>query len=173
MLTHTLFRFCPACGRGGIVVFEKNGMQCTSCGYVYFHNCASAVAAIIETRLGILYTKRNHAPKKGLLDLPGGFADYHESFEDALRREIREELGLKLTNISYFGSFPNEYRYRRVTYFTIDAVFTCRAMDLSALKPNAEIARVFFAKPSSIDYAAVAFDSARNAIKAYAASLRR
>jgi NAD+ diphosphatase len=170
MLTHTLFKFCPSCGKTGIVVFEKNGMQCTSCGYVYFHNCASAVTAIIETDRGILFTKRNQTPKKGLLDLPGGFSDYHESLEDALRREIREELSLELPVLSYFGSFPNVYRYKNVTYFTIDAVFTCRAADLSVMKPNAELAEVFFSSPSSIDLKAIAFDSARNAITAYAAS---
>jgi len=82
--------------------------------------------AIIETDQGILVAKRNHAPKKGMLDLPGGFSDYHESLENAVRREIMEELGLALDRVSYFGSEPNVYRFKGVTYFTIDAIFLCK-----------------------------------------------
>lgn len=173
MLSTTHFKFCPWCGNRAISVFEKNGMQCAACGYVYFHNCASAVTAIIETKRGIIFTKRNHAPKKGLLDLPGGFCDYHESLEDALRREIREELALDLASVSYYGSFPNVYRFKGVTYFTVDSVFICRARTLSSLAPNPEIAAVLFAKPSSIDMKRVAFDSTRRAIRAYAGASKK
>ncbi len=82
-----------------------NAMRCPSCGFVYFHNCASCVAAIITVKQGIVLTVRNRAPKKGLLDLPGGFCNYGESLEDALVREVREELNLELSDLSYFGSF--------------------------------------------------------------------
>ena len=167
MLTHTLFKFCPRCGSRGIVVLEKNGMQCTKCNYVYFHNCASAVMAIIEVNRGILVAKRNHGPKKGLLDLPGGFSEYHESLEQALAREIKEELDLDLKSVSYFGSEPNVYRYKGVTYFTIDAVFVCKPRNFSVMKPNHEISEIFVMKPSSIDLRRVAFKSARNAIRKY------
>jgi NAD+ diphosphatase len=173
MLTHTFFRFCPRCGKRGIASFEKNGMHCPGCGYVYFHNCASSVAAIIETKQGILLTKRNTFPKKGLLDLPGGFSDYHESLEEALTREIREELGCELDRLSYFGSFPNKYRYRSVTYFTIDAVFVCKARNLSRLKPNSELSEVLFAQPSTIDLSRIAFPSTRAAIETYAHGARK
>ena len=80
-----------------------NAMRCPSCGFVYFHNCASCVAAIITVKQGIVLTVRNRAPKKGLLDLPGGFCNYGESLEDALVREVREELNLELSDLSYFG----------------------------------------------------------------------
>jgi NAD+ diphosphatase len=170
MLTHTLFKFCPRCGKSGIAVFEKNGMHCISCGYIYFHNCASAVMAIIEVKQGILVAKRNHIPKKGFLDLPGGFSDYHKSLEDALRREIREELALELATVSYFGSVPNVYRYKGVTYFTIDALFICKPHDFSRMRLNEEISEITVMKPSSIDLSRMAFDSARKAIKKYAAS---
>jgi NAD+ diphosphatase len=170
MLTHTLFKFCPRCGSRGISVLEKNGMQCTKCRYVYFHNCASAVMAIIETNQGILVAKRNHGPKKGFLDLPGGFSDYHETLEQALSREIKEELGLELASVSYAGSEPNVYRYKGVTYFTIDAIFVCKPRNFSAMKLSDEISEIFVMKPSLIDLRRIAFKSARNAIRNYLAA---
>ena len=142
-------------------------MKCLDCGYVYFHNCASAVAAIIETKEGILLSKRNHAPKKNFLDLPGGFSDYNETLETALRREIREELSLELGHMSYFGSFPNIYKHKNVTYFTIDAFFVCTAKDIADMKANEELSEVLIVKPKYIEFEKVAFVSIRNALRKY------
>jgi len=173
MIQQTHFTFCPGCGKKHIAVHEKNGMKCLDCGYVYFHNCASAVAAIIETKDGILLTKRNHAPKKNFLDLPGGFSDYNETLETALRREIREELSLDLSRMSYFGSFPNVYKHKNVTYFTIDAFFVCTAKNISAMNANEELSEVLIVKPKDIDLEKVAFVSIRNALSKYCETCRK
>jgi len=125
------------------------------------------VTAIIETPKGIILTKRNHSPKKGYVDLPGGFSDYHESLETALAREIREELSLELSKVKYFGSFPNEYAFKDVLYFTIDAVFICKPLNILSLRANNEISEVFFVKPKSVALEKIAFASARNALIAY------
>jgi NAD+ diphosphatase len=167
MLTHAPFKFCPRCGGHAIAVHEKNGMRCSECGFVYFHNCASAVIAIIEVKGGILVAKRNQSPKKGHWDLPGGFSDYHESLENAVEREIREELGLELSKVSYFGSAPNAYRFKGVTYFTIDAIFVCTPQNPGAIKLNNEISEIFTIKPSDIDLDKFAFESTRTAVRMY------
>ncbi|MBN1578332.1 MAG: NUDIX domain-containing protein [Chitinispirillaceae bacterium] len=129
MLEFTWFVHCPRCGRASIEVHQKNAMRCTVCGYVYFHNTCAATAGIIETGDGVLLTVRAHKPKAGTYDLPGGFVDYNESIEDALRREIREELGIDVAITAYLGSFPNRYVYRDVVYFTADSFFVCRPID--------------------------------------------
>jgi ADP-ribose pyrophosphatase YjhB (NUDIX family) len=153
-----------------MAAIDKKSVCCKACGYVYFHNCAAAVAGIVETPGGIVLTVRNADPKKGRLDLPGGFVDYNESLEDALAREIKEELNIRISKAAYFGSFPNVYRYKNVTYFTVDAIFVCRAKDLSPLRPNREIAGVRFIKPRDIDFSRIGFPSARSALKRYAAA---
>ncbi len=139
-------------------------MQCQACGFEYYHNCASSVAAIIAVKNGILLTIRNHAPKKGTLDLPGGFCMYGESLENALEREIKEEINLDLAHIEYFGSFPNVYKYKGVTYFTIDAIFTCTTPDFSKAITCSEIADLQIINPRKIDLASVGFPSTRTAL---------
>ena len=145
-------------------------MRCKAWAYVYFHNCSAAVAGIVQTPKGIILTVRNADPKKGRLDLPGGFVDYNESLEDALAREIKEELNIGISMVNYLGSFPNVYRYKNVTYFTVDTIFTCKAKRLSSLRPNSEIAGVRFAKPRDIDFSGIGFPSTRSALMRYAAA---
>ena len=53
--------------------------------------------------------RRAKEPAKGTLDLPGGFVDMYETVEDGMRREIKEETGLDVTEIQYLFSSPNVY----------------------------------------------------------------
>jgi ADP-ribose pyrophosphatase YjhB (NUDIX family) len=168
MLRFTHFKNCPRCGKTGIRSYQINALKCPACGFLYFHNTASAVAAIIVDKGKILLVKRDHAPKKGYWDLPGGFVTYNESIEAALAREIREELGCALKSLTYFDSFPNTYAYKGVTYFTCDVFFIGRLPRAFALRPNHEIAEIVFVKPDAIDYSAVGFRSMRAALKKYA-----
>ncbi|HUI91206.1 MAG TPA: NUDIX domain-containing protein [Chitinivibrionales bacterium] len=169
MIQHTHFKFCPKCGRRGISAADAKSMHCKSCGYVYFHNCTAAVAGIVETSKGIILTVRNANPKKGKTDLPGGFTEYNESMEEALGREIKEELNIGISRMKYFGSFPNVYRYENVTYFTIDTVFICKPESLSTLRMNGEIAAVMYAKPEAIDFSRIGFPSTKRALRKYRA----
>ena len=170
MFSQTHFTFCPKCGSRKILPFQENGIQCRDCGYVYFHNCASAVSALIESPQGIVLIQRQLAPKRGYFDLPGGFVGYGESLEEALAREVREELNLETENLRYLGSFPNVYTYKKVTYFTTDAFFTCSAVSLHTIKPNQEVSRIIIRKPMRIDLKRIAFDSTQNAIRKYRAA---
>ena len=161
------FEFCPQCGLTTIAAFGKNAVQCETCGFVFFQNCASAVAAIIETNAGILMTVRRKPPKRRYYDLPGGFVDPGESLEEALKREIREELNLEIRNLRYFVSCPNTYAYRKVTYFTTDAYFICRPVNPKAMRSSGEIAEILEVKPEAIDFGKIAFESTRQALGKY------
>jgi NADH pyrophosphatase NudC (nudix superfamily) len=167
MLQFTHFAFCPKCGSKHLLDNESNGMKCATCNFHYFHNTASAAGAIIESPEGILLVRRGHEPKKGLLDVPGGFVNYNESIEDALIREIHEELAIVLPNMLYFGSFPNVYIYDNVTYFTTDAIFICRFDTVPELNPNNEIADFQWYRRDAIPMDQFAFDSTRAAFLKY------
>jgi 8-oxo-dGTP pyrophosphatase MutT (NUDIX family) len=142
------------------------------CGLLYFHNCAAAVAGIIEFKGGILLTKRAAEPRKGYHDLPGGFVSYRESLEEALIREIKEELNLEIPYWQYLGSYPNIYVYGNVTYFTTDAMFVSSKSNLTGLKANREIEEVFIANPQEIDWDQIAFDSIKQGLKKYQEGLK-
>ena len=132
------FKFCPRCASPKITSHLEHGIQCKACDLIYFHNTAAGVAAIIEIEDKILLLKRSNDPKKGFLDFPGGFVDYHESFDMALVREIREELNIEICDVRYFGSWHNEYQYKDVAYFAADAYFLCKPKDMSTLKLSDE-----------------------------------
>ena len=167
MIKYTHFRFCPRCGSRNIGALNRKGMNCGDCGYVYFHNCASATMGIIEAVNGIILVKRGSPPKRGYYDLPGGFVDFGESFEAALTREVKEELNIVVVDLQYLDSFPNIYRYKKVTYFTTDAVFVCKPAGLEGMHPKEEISEIAIIKPEEVDVGALAFESSRQALRKY------
>ena len=162
------FRFCPGCGAAGIDVRADRSILCKQCGFHYYFNAAAAVAGLIEDDRGrLLLTVRAHDPGKGALDLPGGFVDFDETAEDALMREVKEELNLEVTKCSYFKSFPNTYIYDNITMRTVDLAFICVVESLESLKLSDEIDDVRFLNPSEISLDRIGFDSIRNIVSEY------
>ncbi len=162
-----ILKFCPRCS-GHFTPQHDFSFICRDCGLHFFSNACAAVCALIPDSEGrLLITKRAKEPKKGMLDLPGGFVDPLETIEDALRREIKEELGVDVTGIEYFCSFPNRYVYSGLTYFTIDLAFICKVENLSCMKPADDVEDTFFMYPDKIDLNDIAFVSIRNIISSY------
>lgn len=149
-------------------------VRCETCGFELYLNTAAAVAALIADGQGrLLITVRGKEPGKGGWDLPGGFADPGESAEEALRREVREEIGLEVTAVRYLGSYPNTYEYMGVLYATLDMGFVCRVEDISraAAREN-DIEAVLFKYPGEIDPGRFAFRSLARLVGLYLASGR-
>jgi NAD+ diphosphatase len=160
------FQFCPKCGEKSLEG-NRRRIACSSCGFVFYFNAASAVAGIIQKDDTILLTIRGKEPKKGKLDLPGGFVDQEETAEAALQREIQEELNLDITDIQFFGSFPNQYLYKEFTYPVLDFIFTCRAKHWENIKPLDDVADFAFYKKEEIHVDDFAFPSTRKAMKKF------
>ena len=112
-------------------------------------------------------TRRGMPPKRGYYDLPGGFADWNESLETALRREIKEEIDIKIADLRYFASFPNSYLYKKVTYFTADVFFICKPVHPELMRPNREISEIAIMRPHELDLKSIAFESTRQALQKY------
>ncbi len=162
-----IFKHCPACGGTRLGTREGKAIVCRECGFVYYHNIAAAAAAIIECDEKILLTIRAKEPKEGMLDLPGGFADYGETIEESLIREMREELGIEIIDLRYLTSAPNVYVYKDIPYQVIDFFFTCRPRDLKSLRTSDEIAGVEYFEWEKVPIEKLAFESTRVAMRYY------
>ena len=159
-------KFCPFCGASAPVYDGKKALRCKACGRRQFINAVAAVAVILRNERGeILLTRRAHDPGKGLLDLPGGFVDAMETVEQAVCREVKEELNVELENITYLTSFPNEYLFEgRITY-TADLAFAATVKDWSSLQPADDVATVEFYAPNQISMEELAFNSIRQVLR--------
>lgn len=85
-------RFCPRCAAPASVDHPRS-LQCRACGYAAFYNpkpVASALAREPDGRIWL--ARRGFDPGRGRWSMPGGFVDLGERVEEALVRELREEL---------------------------------------------------------------------------------
>ena len=155
------FNCCPACGSGDISFGDMKKVGCRDCSFIYYHNVATAVAAILEYDRKIVLIKRAKDPGKGKLDLPGGFVDPKESAEDAVKREIKEELKIDVREPRYLGSYPNIYKYEGVTYHTCDLFFYCKIDALPTDFDSSEIKELILKNPLEIPNDKIAFESVR------------
>lgn len=164
-----VLKFCPKCGASADLA-ELRKIVCGACGFVLYVNTAAAVAGLIfdeEDRL--LFMRRNHPPQKGLLDLPGGFADYGETGEAALARELGEELGLAVGggDLEYCTSIPNTYEYGGVVYNTLDLFFKCKVTksQLDNMTVNDEAEELVYKKVEDLRDSDIAFESVKRLLK--------
>jgi ADP-ribose pyrophosphatase YjhB (NUDIX family) len=155
------FVCCPRCAASARSP-GSNPFRCVACGFVLYFNAASAVAAFILDPAGrVLYTRRASEPAKGRLGMPGGFVDIGETAEDALRREVDEEVGLAIGKLTYLASFPNRYPFAGVTYTTLDLFYVTRADDPSAARALDAVSGLEWIDPAHVDPSEIAFDSMR------------
>ena len=93
----TEFKYCPLCGKGLTknTVDGKDLHCCASnnCGYVFWDNPLPVVAAIIEKEGKVLLARNKEWPEK-VFGLITGFLEKGEAPEAAIKREVKEELGL-------------------------------------------------------------------------------
>ena len=148
-----VFKYCPQCGSPGFEISGQRSLSCPDCGFNYFVNSVAAVAALVADQHGrLLLTTRGVEPHYGMLDLPGGFIDPGETAEDAVVRELHEELGLKVKNVNYAGSSTNEYIYAGLSVFTLDLAFRVEPQSVEGLTAMDDILDFGFYNYDEIDF---------------------
>ena len=74
-----------------------------------------SVAIILDDQRRVLISQRAlHKPHGGYFEFPGGKIEANESPEQALIREMVEELGIDLTNFKYLSSILHDYHDKQV-----------------------------------------------------------
>jgi mutator protein MutT len=164
---HPAITRCPRCGSELLSWPTPKHFECSACGFVLYLNIASAAAVIMECRGKILFGRRKRDPGRGMLDLPGGFVDAGESAEEALQREVREELGVEIPEPTYLFSFPNRYPFRGMEYDTLDLFFLVHWDQPPEVKAADDLEDVIWVERDAVEYEQIAFDSVRKALRRY------
>ena len=168
------FLYCCQCGGPKLRTVSNREFECEACGFKHFINPTVAVAAILANKDGeILLIRRAKNPGLGQLSLPGGFVDPGETGEEAIAREVLEEVSLTVSNFNYLASFPNEYSYQGVIYPVLDVFFVASTDSFSGANAMAEVQSLEIALPADLQYGEIAFPSVARALRMYAGQSRR
>jgi NAD+ diphosphatase len=164
MKPNLTFKHCPQCGHPKTPV-DKIPFVCEVCEYTYYFNPTIAAAGLIlNTKGQMLFIERAKEPAKGKLAVVGGFIDNGEIAEDALEREIREEVGLTVSNIQYLACFPNQYNYKNITYPVLDFFYTATCQDTRIKPDQTEVASCQWLNPWEVSESDLAFPSMQKAL---------
>lgn len=112
-------RFCGRCGGATGHGEHEGARKCTVCGALHFPRLAPAVIVLVRDGERTLLA-RAHYFKPGLYSTIAGFVEPGETLEEAVEREVAEEVGVRLTNIRYFGSQPWPFPHSLMIGFTAD-----------------------------------------------------
>lgn len=112
-------QFCGRCGAATSLKKDERAKQCKECGYTVFPKISPAVIVMIEKDSRLLLA-RSPGFKPGMYSIIAGFVEPGETIEQAVVREIREEVGISVKNIRYFGSQPWPYPDSLMIGFTAE-----------------------------------------------------
>ena len=110
-------RFCGRCGEPTVPAPSDRAKLCPKCGLLSFPRLSPAVIMLVHRGDEFLLA-RNAAFPDRFYSVLAGFVEPGESLEEAVAREVFEEVGLELEQIQYFGSQPWPFPHQLMIGFT-------------------------------------------------------
>lgn len=158
------FVYCPSC-RGDLrAPDEHRASVCSDCGRSWYRNPAPTVGCAIVRDGQALVSVRARDPEKGRVDVPGGFVDPGEDLLTALRREVREELGVEIdvSQRDFLHGMP--HRYGDSGDWVLALGFRAR---LASGEPSAsdDVAEVLWVRAAELDAVDFAWEHDRRLVR--------
>jgi NAD+ diphosphatase len=139
------YRFCPCCARALVRQAVNGSMHsaCTDpgCAFVHWDNPVPVVAALIELD-GRVLLARNAAWPERVFGLVTGFLERDESPEEAVAREVAEEVGLLAIGVALIGVYPFAESNQLLIAYHVHAV--------GEIVPNEELAEYRLVEPERL-----------------------
>lgn len=156
--------YCPRCGEKSLLAVSAKQFHCGQCRFTFFNNTAASVMVAVCYQDELLVATRADNPGMGMWDLPGGFVDPDESLEEAVVRELQEELSIQISGAKYVSSYSNTYFYKELEYKTCDAFFVVELEQKAGVIAQDDVASVQWLKLCEVDSERFAFESAKKAL---------
>jgi NAD+ diphosphatase len=96
-------RFCGRCGTPTRNKAEERAKECPACGYVAYPRLSPAMMALVTRGRELLLARAIRFPQ-AMYSALAGFVEPGETIEDCVRREVKEEVGIDVDDITYFAS---------------------------------------------------------------------
>ncbi|TFW18193.1 NAD(+) diphosphatase [Massilia arenosa] len=112
-------RYCGACAHPMALVFGERCMRCPHCGHSAYPRISPAMIVIVRKEDKVLLALHAQSPYKRYAPL-AGFLEAGESAEEAVHREVYEEVGLRVHNLRYIGSQSWPFPHSLMIAFTAD-----------------------------------------------------
>ena len=114
-------RFCGTCGEPNQATDKEHAMTCHGCNINNYPRISPCVIVLV-TRADQCLLARNASWGANRFSALAGFLEAGESAEQALHREVFEEVGVEIDNIRYVGSQSWPYPGQLMLGFIADAV---------------------------------------------------
>lgn len=112
--------YCPVCG-AQTQQFMPIAKKCPECAYEMFPSISTAILALVRKEDAILLV-RAHNFRGTFHGLVAGFLETGETLEQCVKREVCEETGLTIDNVTYFGNQPWPFPSGLMVGFVADYV---------------------------------------------------
>ena len=99
-------RFCGRCAAPLTPSEKERSLICPTCGHIVYPRLNPAIIAAVTNGERLLLTRYADGRGTTACALIAGFAEIGETLEETVHREVMEETGLRVRNLSYYKSQP-------------------------------------------------------------------
>jgi NAD+ diphosphatase len=112
-------QFCGQCGEKMTLIDWELATQCKPCNHRCYPRISPCIIVAIRNKEKILLAQGVHH-KPGQFSIIAGFVESGETLEQAVHREVGEEVGIKVKNLKYFGSQPWPFPHSLMVGYTAE-----------------------------------------------------